>query len=152
MVDLIGALHAEGIHILPGTDDVTGFTVHRELELYVRAGIPAAEVLRMATLDCEIYLRRDQQLGTVEPGKRADFVVLAADPAQDISAVRKARLVVKDDEFLPAVGNLRRARNPPVRRSTCLAGARCPEEVGRRILRKPGAGCRNAAALRFAGR
>ncbi len=42
LIDLMKVLHSEGIQMLPGTDDTTGFTVHRELELYEKAGIPAA--------------------------------------------------------------------------------------------------------------
>ncbi|MGZ8709232.1 MAG: amidohydrolase family protein, partial [Thermoanaerobaculia bacterium] len=46
MVELIGALHRAGVTIVPGTDGLAGFTLHRELELYAQAGIPPAEVLR----------------------------------------------------------------------------------------------------------
>jgi imidazolonepropionase-like amidohydrolase len=95
LMELIGLLHRRGIRLLPGTDDATGFTVHRELELYVRAGIPPAEVLRMATLGCTEYLGLDQQQGRIAPGQFADFVLLDGDPVADISAVRRARMVVK---------------------------------------------------------
>ena len=66
IVDTVGMLHRNGVRLLPGTDDDTGFTLHRELELYASAGIPAAEVLRMATLDCDEYLHRDQSFGSIE--------------------------------------------------------------------------------------
>ena len=96
LLDAIRMLHAEGIRLLPGTDDGTGFTVHRELELYARAGIPNAKVLRIATLGCAEYLGLDQQFGSIEPGKVADFALLDGDPVRDISAVRRVRLVMKD--------------------------------------------------------
>ncbi|MCD7099241.1 amidohydrolase family protein [Stenotrophomonas sp. MMGLT7] len=96
---LLKRLHDQGTRLLPGTDDTTGFTVLRELELYAKAGIEPAEVLRLGTLGCEEYLGRAGQLGTIEPGRRADFVLLAGDPVEDISAIRQARMVVKDTQM-----------------------------------------------------
>ncbi|HUF68833.1 MAG TPA: amidohydrolase family protein [Longimicrobiales bacterium] len=119
LMEVIGLLHREGIRLLPGTDDGTGFTVHRELELYVQAGIPPAEVLRMATLDCARYLGQDGERGSIEPGKLADFVLIDGDPVRDISAVRRARMVVKDgaiyfpSELYEVVG-VRPFATPPV--------------------------------------
>jgi imidazolonepropionase-like amidohydrolase len=95
-LELMKMLYAEGIQMLPGTDDTTGFTVHRELELYQKAGIPAARVLRMATYDCEKYLGFEQSLGSIAAGKLADFILLPGDPTKNVSAVRQIRLVMKD--------------------------------------------------------
>lgn len=92
---LLKRLHDRGVQLLPGTDDATGFTVHRELELYVQAGIPAAEVLRLATLDAASYLGLEHDSGSIERGKRADFVLLADDPTRDIRAIKRPRLVMK---------------------------------------------------------
>jgi hypothetical protein len=89
-------LYKEGIRLLPGTDDDTGFTVHRELELYVKAGIPANEVLRMATFDDDEYMSRDQRFGGLERGKCADLFLVTGDPSRDISAIRQIRMVMKD--------------------------------------------------------
>lgn len=103
VLQVVKLLHEKGIRLLPGTDDGTGFTVHRELELYVKAGIPAPEALRMATLGCAQYLGLDQSLGSIEPGKLADFMLVDGDPTRDISAVRRARLVMKDGAmYFPA--------------------------------------------------
>ncbi|HEY0684175.1 MAG TPA: amidohydrolase family protein [Steroidobacter sp.] len=96
LLDLMKVLYSEGIQMLPGTDDTTGFTVHRELELYEKAGIPAAKVLRMATYDCEKYLGFEQSLGSIEAGKFADFFLVPGDPTRNVSAVRQIRLVMKD--------------------------------------------------------
>jgi hypothetical protein len=118
LLDLVGLMHREGIRLLPGTDDGTGFTVHRELELYVQAGIPPAEALRLGTLNCDQYLGLDQQQGRITPGRLADFVLLEGDPVADISAVRRARMVVKDgaiyfpSEIYQAVG-IRPFTTPP---------------------------------------
>jgi Amidohydrolase family len=95
VVDTLALLHEEGIRLWPGTDDTTGFTVHRELELYVKAGMTPAEALRVATFDCDQYLTRDQQYGSLQRGKRADFFLVSGDPTRDIGAVRQIELVMK---------------------------------------------------------
>lgn len=118
LLGLLALLHRQGVQLLPGTDDGTGFTVHRELELYVQAGIPAAEALRLGTLACDQYLGLDQQQGRIAPGHLADFVLLESDPAADISALRRARMVVKDgtiyfpSEIYQAIG-IRPFTTPP---------------------------------------
>lgn len=95
MLDVLGLLHKRGIRLLPGTDNREGFALHRELELYVMAGIPPAEVLGIATLGMARYLGRDRDHGSIEPGKKADMVLLTGDPTRDISAVRRASAVFK---------------------------------------------------------
>src|SRR5262249_2959905 len=95
MLELVALLYREGIQIVAGTDGFAGFTLDRELENYVRAGIPAPVVLRIATLDAARVMHRDVQLGTVEPGKLADFILVDGDPTKSISDIRKVRTVVK---------------------------------------------------------
>jgi imidazolonepropionase-like amidohydrolase len=92
----LALLHREGIRLWPGTDDATGFTVHRELELYGELGMSPGEVLRVATYDCDQYLSRDQRYGSLARGKRADFFLVPGDPSKDISAIRRIQLVMKD--------------------------------------------------------
>ena len=96
VIDTLALLHREGIRLWPGTDDATGFTVHRELELYGKLGMTPGEVLRVATFDCDQYLSRDQLYGSLSRGKRADFFLVPGDPSKDISAVRQIQLVMKD--------------------------------------------------------
>jgi imidazolonepropionase-like amidohydrolase len=96
MVELVGVLHRAGVTVVAGTDDLAGFALHRELELYVQAGIPPAEVLRIATLVPAQVLGRDQDLGTIEPGKLADFILVDGDPTKNISDIRRVVRVVKD--------------------------------------------------------
>jgi cytosine/adenosine deaminase-related metal-dependent hydrolase len=96
-------LYDSGIPIVAGTDGLAGFTLHRELELYVQAGIPAPEVLRIATLGAARVARRDRELGSIAPGKLADVVLVEGDPAQRISDIRRTQLVIKDGQvFEPA--------------------------------------------------
>ncbi|HEX7807161.1 MAG TPA: amidohydrolase family protein, partial [Thermoanaerobaculia bacterium] len=95
MLDLVAELHRKGVKVVAGTDALAGFSLHRELELYVKAGIPTADVLRLATLTPAEILKRDKDLGTIEPGKLADFIVIDGNPLENISDVRKAVTVVK---------------------------------------------------------
>jgi imidazolonepropionase-like amidohydrolase len=92
-------LYDSGITIVPGTDGLAGFTLHRELELYAQAGISAPDVLRIATLGAARVARRDQELGSITPGKLADMVLIDGDPAKRISDVRHTSLVIKDGAF-----------------------------------------------------
>ncbi|MGD2133444.1 MAG: amidohydrolase family protein [Maricaulaceae bacterium] len=103
ILDTLLVLHEEGIQLLPGTDDSTGFTVHREMELYVEAGLTPAEALAYGTLKAEEYFGRDQQLGTIERGKLADFFLIPNDPTENISAIREGRLtMVGGVAYLPS--------------------------------------------------
>jgi imidazolonepropionase-like amidohydrolase len=96
MLDLVAELHRSGVRIVAGTDAMAGFSLHRELELYSLAGIPNAEVLRIATLQPAQILKRDKDLGTIEPGKLADLIVVDGNPLQTMSDLRKVVTVVKD--------------------------------------------------------
>jgi Amidohydrolase family len=119
VLEVMALLHREGIPLWPGTDDATGFTVHRELELYAKIGMTPAEVLRVATFDCDRYLARDQNYGSLERGKRADFFLIPGDPSKNISAIRDIRLVMKDgviyypQEIYQAIG-IKPFASPPL--------------------------------------
>lgn len=84
-----------GVQLEAGTDGMAGFPLHRELELYVQAGIPAPEALKIATLDAARILKRDKDLGSIEVGKLADLIVVDGDPTAKISDIRKATHAVK---------------------------------------------------------
>jgi amidohydrolase family protein len=94
--NLVRTLHDAGVTIVAGTDALPGFTLHRELELYVDAGIPAPEVLRIATLGAARVMKRDGELGALAAGKLADMILVDGDPAKNISDVRRVVLTVKD--------------------------------------------------------
>lgn len=96
MQELARRLWQAGVPLTVGTDAANPWMYHRELELLAGAGIPNADVLRMATRNGAIALRRTSELGTVEAGKRADLVVLDADPIADIRNTRKIAWVVQD--------------------------------------------------------
>jgi len=96
MQNLVKALYDAGVTIVAGTDAMAGFTLHRELELYVDSGIPAPEALRIATLGAARVMKRDRDLGSVAPGKLADLILVDGDPAARISDIRRVVLTVKD--------------------------------------------------------
>jgi hypothetical protein len=96
MRDLVGMMYRAGVPVVAGTDAFPGVSYHRELELYVDAGIPAPEVLRIATLGAARVTKRDGELGTVAPGKLADVILVDGDPTRRISDIRNVTLVVKD--------------------------------------------------------
>ncbi|MAP95671.1 MAG: amidohydrolase [Ponticaulis sp.] len=103
VLDTIGMLYEAGIRILPGTDDGTGFTVHRELELYEKAGIPRREVLKIASWGPAEYLGYEDELGSIEIGKLADFIVMPGNPLEDLRAIKSLSMVVRDGEvFFPS--------------------------------------------------
>ncbi|MFN4296303.1 MAG: amidohydrolase family protein [Brevundimonas sp.] len=103
ILETIARLHDAGIVLLPGTDDTLGLTVHRELELYVLAGLSPAEALTAGTLTPERYMGRDQSLGRIARGMLADFFLVPGDPTRDINAIRAIRMVMKDGVvYLPS--------------------------------------------------
>ena len=95
MLRLLKALHDAGITIIPGTDNLAGYMLHHELELYVQAGIPAAEVLRMATLTPALVMGVDKDRGVIAAGKLADMVLIDGDPTQNIRDINKITTVIK---------------------------------------------------------
>jgi imidazolonepropionase-like amidohydrolase len=96
LVKLVGAMHRAGIPVEAGTDALAGFSLLRELELHVQAGIPAPEVLRAATLTAARIMKHDRDLGSITPGKLADLAIVEGDPLKQIGDLRRVELVVKN--------------------------------------------------------
>ena len=88
--------------LIVGTDEpvytslLPGFAYHRELLAMTYAGLPAATVLKAATINGANALGIEERLGSVEPGKLADLVVVGGNPVDDIKTARKVRIVIKD--------------------------------------------------------
>jgi imidazolonepropionase-like amidohydrolase len=92
---ILRRLHEAGVPIVAGTDEgVPGWSVHREVELYVKAGIPPMDALRMATAIPAKAMGLDGSIGTLRPGMRADLVVLDSNPLDDIANLRRVQLVM----------------------------------------------------------
>jgi len=102
---MVGEMHRAGVPILAGTDTAAGvrvypgFSLHSELELLARAGLSPMETLQTATRNPAIYLGLADS-GTIEKGKRADLVLLDANPLDSISNTRKIRSVVLNGRYL----------------------------------------------------
>lgn len=91
----IGALHRAGIPIVAGTDQVVpGHSLHREIELYVKAGFTPMEAIQAATLIPARVMKLESEVGTVEAGKRADLIILDCNPLDEIRNVRSMKTVI----------------------------------------------------------
>jgi len=98
-LEIVRLLHQEGVRFLAGTDlsnpyIYPGFSLHDELEAFLAAGFTPAEALRTATLNPAIYFSATDTLGSVAAGKRADLVLLDANPLEDIRNTTKIFAVV----------------------------------------------------------
>lgn len=94
-LDIIGALHRAGVTVVAGTDQaVPGYSVYREMELYVEAGMTPLEALQAATIVPARVMKIDKEAGTVEAGKRADFDILDANPIENIHNIRTVKQVI----------------------------------------------------------
>ena len=93
-LELTGEAQRANVGILVGTDSVIGgFRYHDEMANLVRAGLSPADVLRAATIDAARYSNLDSESGSIEIGKRADIVLLAANPLENIENTRAIRAV-----------------------------------------------------------
>jgi imidazolonepropionase-like amidohydrolase len=92
---IVLALHRAGVPIVAGTDQtVPGYSLHRELELYVASGFTPMEAIQAATIVPARVMHLDREVGTVAAGKRADLLVVDGDPLRRIADLRRVRLVV----------------------------------------------------------
>jgi imidazolonepropionase-like amidohydrolase len=102
----IAEMHAAGVTILPGSDTgapfvVPGRALHEELYFLVHAvGMTPAEVLSAATIRSASFYGRETELGSIEQGKIADFLILNKDPLQNIEHTREIDAVVFRGEAL----------------------------------------------------
>jgi imidazolonepropionase-like amidohydrolase len=105
---LLGALqhvveaHRSGVTIALGTDatgtmlNFPGFSAHVEMQLLAEAGLTPMEIIQAATQHGAKLLRRADEFGTIEPGKRADLLILAENPLDDILNTRTLELVISE--------------------------------------------------------
>ncbi len=103
---LIKGLHAAGAGLLLGSDapqvyNVPGFSTHRELEALVAAGLTPWQALETGTRNVAVYFGTLKETGTIEAGKRADLVLLDADPLRDIRNTTKRAGVMVRGRWLP---------------------------------------------------
>ena len=96
---LVRRLHAGGVLVTAGSDlaspwVIPGVALHQELALLETAGLSRAAVLRAATRDAAHALGLEREIGSVAVGRRADLLVLDADPLDDLAATRRIRTVI----------------------------------------------------------
>ena len=94
-VRLLKRLYDAGVTLVPGTDTPDGSSYDAELELYERAGIPAPEVLRIATIVPARVMRDDKDYGSIAVGKIADLIVVNGKPAEHVADLEKIEKVVR---------------------------------------------------------
>jgi len=102
----VKALHDAGAPLLVGTDsgiDIVpaGETIHAELAEFVAAGLTPYEALRAATYAPAMWLGIEREAGTVDVGRRADLLLLDANPLADVANVRRLRGVVLRGSWIP---------------------------------------------------
>jgi Amidohydrolase family len=100
MVEFVGHAYRAGIPVVAGTDAIAGFTLHSELELYVRAGLTPAQALQVATLNGAKYTGTLHERGSIDVGKLADVVLIDGDPTRDIADLRKVALVITQGRLI----------------------------------------------------
>jgi imidazolonepropionase-like amidohydrolase len=94
MLQTLRILHEAGVPVVAGTDQaVPGYSVDREIELYVKAGFTPMEALQAATLVPARAMGMEKDSGTIEPGKRADVILVDGNPLENISDIRKVSTV-----------------------------------------------------------
>src|ERR671923_1444271 len=104
VLQLTKIMYDNGVQILSGTDIpnfglVPGASLHNELELLAEAGIKPLEVIEIATNNGATALDIDDRVGTIQPNKQADLIILSSNPLQDISNTKKIEAVMVDGRF-----------------------------------------------------
>jgi hypothetical protein len=122
MKTVVGALHRAGVPLVAGTDAmglpllVPGASLHRELRLLTESGLTPYEAIRAATVNPATFLRKEQEFGTVAEGRRADLLLVAGDPLQDVARLKEPLGVMVRGRWLP--------REELRQRLTALTGTR----------------------------
>jgi imidazolonepropionase-like amidohydrolase len=105
VLQLTKMFYDNGVTLLSGTDIpnfelVPGASLHHELEILVEAGIPPLEVIKIATRNGAIALGIEEDVGTIEPGKQADMIILSDNPVDAISNTKKIEAIISDGQFV----------------------------------------------------
>jgi len=94
-IEIVGALHHAGIPVVAGTDQsVPGYSLHREMEIYVQAGFTPMEAIQAATIVPARAMGIERETGTVKKGKRGDLILINGDPLADIHNTRNVEYVI----------------------------------------------------------
>ena len=111
LIDLTGDMHRAGVQLLTGSDFGEaskgvrpGEDLHQELAMLVEAGLTPLEAIQCATLNPARFLGRQDSLGTIERGKRADLILLEADPTENINNSRTIEAVILGGRVVHVAG------------------------------------------------
>jgi len=97
MVTIVKKLHDAGVTIVAGTDQgFPGFSVARELEIYVQAGLTPADAIQTATITPAKVMNVDKTNGSIEEGKQANIIIVDGDPLKNIRDIRNVTTVIKE--------------------------------------------------------
>ena len=95
--EIVKYMYQDGITIVAGTDmGFPGYSLDRELELYVDAGLTPMEAIQTATITPARVMNKESVSGSIEAGKQADIIIVDGDPLENIRDVRKVSTVIKD--------------------------------------------------------
>lgn len=95
MMKMLKLMYDSGIMLVAGTDGGEANALHHELELYVQAGIPANEVLKIATYNAAKNCSLQNSLGDIRQCREADIILVDGDPVKNISDIRRVEWVIK---------------------------------------------------------
>ena len=96
---IVSLFNKNGVKIIAGTDTPIGFltpgySLHKELELLVEAGLTPLQALRSATITPAEFFNLENRMGTIEPGKYADLVILNSNPLDSIKNTQNIHMVI----------------------------------------------------------
>jgi len=105
IMGLTKKMYDNDVNIVAGTDIpnfglIPGKSLHHELELLVRTGIPQHEVIRIATINAAKSLELDDEIGTIELNKQADMVILSSNPLEDIRNTQDIHMVINNGKMI----------------------------------------------------
>jgi len=99
MLNLVKVLHDKGITLVAGTDmGFPGYSLPRELELYVQSGLTPLQALQTATITPAKVMGMDKTNGSIRAGKQANLLILDANPLTEIRNIRQVHAVIKDGQ------------------------------------------------------
>ena len=102
-----GALHRSGVPIMAGTDAIglelvaPGSSLHRELQLLLASGLSPYEVIQSATVVPAAFLGKTKEFGTIAVGQRADLLLVARNPLENLEALKRPIGVMVRGNWLP---------------------------------------------------
>jgi imidazolonepropionase-like amidohydrolase len=97
-----------GVRILLGTNapqqfSVPGFSIHREMAFMVKCGFTPYQIIQSGTKNVGEYFKGRDDFGTVEVGKRADLILVQANPLKDVANIAKSAGVMARGQWMPEV-------------------------------------------------